>query len=68
MEANIEKLKYVINFYVESFNDCACCPLYPYECEGRCDLILNTCATKIIRWLGDCDEVMSPQKNFKNNA
>lgn len=54
---NFEKLKYIIDSYVEGFNDCACCPLYPYDCEGECD----TCTTKIIRWLGDCDEVMTPQ-------
>lgn len=43
-----EKLEYCIEQWVDTFNDCACCPLYPAECDTEND---NPCVDLIIKWI-----------------
>lgn len=49
MALNKDKLNYCISAWTETFNDCACCPLYP----NNCDKINGDCVKDIICWLQD---------------
>ena len=50
IEVKESSLKEVIEFLVEGFNDCACCPLY-YDCPRRDEgegIDIIDCANEII--------------------
>lgn len=53
-----EKLKYCIEQWVETFDDCACCPLM-FECRDDEDIQsidCIECGEKIIDWLKENDK------------
>ena len=46
-EVNTDRLFDYLQLWVETFNDCACCPLsYQCECEGGIDS--TSCADKLL--------------------
>jgi hypothetical protein len=49
-----EKLEYCIEQWVTTFNDCACCPLYPSMCDGTDDE--KYCYESIIEWIKENDK------------
>lgn len=51
VEVNTERLTECLENWVETFNDCACCPLYPH-CDER-DIDCVECADKIKLWIED---------------
>lgn len=57
---NFQKLKYCLGFWRETFSDCACCPLYPFDCEGTNE-DEELCVKRITHWLTDLDEIVKPQ-------
>lgn len=53
-----EKLKYCIEQWVETFNDCACCPLM-FDCqeeENDDGIDCIECSEKIIDWLKENEQ------------
>ena len=53
---NEDKLAYLLEMLVDSFNDCACCPL-TFRCredgyDGGIDS--GECAKKLRSWLSEC--------------
>ena len=51
IEVNTERLTECLESWVETFNDCACCPLYSQCDERSIDCI--DCAEKIKDWMED---------------
>ena len=49
-----EKLKYCIEQWVVTFNDCACCPLYPAVCDGKDNG--EYCYETIIKWIKENEQ------------
>lgn len=56
---NYERLAIAVDYWRETFNDCACCPCYG-DCDEEADDDL-ICRQRIIRWIGALDEVVKPQ-------
>ena len=53
-----EKLKYCIENWVETFDDCACCPL-TFQCQDDEDIRgidCIDCGEKILNWLKENEE------------
>lgn len=43
-----QRLFEYLTAWVETFNDCACCPCCYDTCEGRCEDDIANCVSKII--------------------
>ena len=50
LKVNETRLRQLVEEYTESFNDCACCPLYP-DCEKEDQYIDLECVDLIIGYL-----------------
>lgn len=51
---NYEALKLCIENWVDTFNDCACCPLYPISCKKE-EMDTHDCAQRIIKELREVE-------------
>lgn len=49
-----EKLKYCIEQWVVTFNDCVGCPLYPNVCDGEDNG--ESCYETIIKWIKENEQ------------
>lgn len=52
-----EKLKYCIEQWFETFNDCACCPMF-FKChdDETIDVCSVDCTERIIKWIKENDK------------
>lgn len=51
IDVNKTALMYCLTQWVETFNDCACCPCYPYDCNKSEQNLSDDCAKEICRAL-----------------
>lgn len=50
MQVNENRLDTILQDFVETFNDCACCPLY-FKCHDDEDIQGVECAAQLKKWL-----------------
>ena len=67
MQANENRLNIILRYFVETFNDCACCPL-TFDCE-RDDEGINCydCAEQLKEWLKEGSKKMDLIKCLNND-
>lgn len=67
MQVNENRLNTILQYFVETFNDCACCPL-TFDCE-RDDEGINCydCAEQLKEWLKEGSKKMDLIKCLNND-